>query len=122
MKRLVPLAIVALLAVVPAAGGAPTRTVAANKHCGDVRVDRFLHSASHGLFGATGIRARGTTCATARRVASRYVHDRGGPDSTQMTFVGWTCTFRPVPAAQEIGVTCRRGSGRVTFRDTLPSG
>jgi hypothetical protein len=116
-------AIVALFAVVPAAAGAPAHGAAApTKHCADVRVDRFLHIARHGAFGATGIRARGTTCVTARRVASRYVHDRGGPDSTQMVFVGWTCTFRSVPVAQEIAVTCRRGNGRVTFRDTLPSG
>jgi hypothetical protein len=121
MKRLAVLAMTAVFAVGAAAGGTPARAAAA-KHCRDVRVDRFLHTASHGAFGATGILARGTTCVTARRVASRYVHDRGGPDSTQTRFVGWTCTFRNVPIPQEIRVTCRRGTARVTFRDTLPSG
>jgi hypothetical protein len=103
-------------------GGAGAKPFAASAHCGPVRVDRFLHADPHGLFGASSIVARGTGCTTARRVASRYVHARGGPDSTQTNFAGWTCTFRGANVAQQIRVTCRRGGARVTFRDTLPSG
>jgi hypothetical protein len=62
--------LVAVLATVVVMG-LPSAQAAPAHRCGNVRVDRKLEPSVNGEFGAFRIRARQTSCASARRLAAR---------------------------------------------------
>jgi hypothetical protein len=110
----------AILAMLASAGAASAR--AHPLHCGNVRVNRFLHPAPAGTFGAFGITASGAgaACAAARDIASRYVHHPTEKKTTRLN--GWKCTIERVLAAQRVSVKCTRGTLQVNFADEVPNG
>lgn len=99
----------------PAAARSPLR-------CGNVRVDQVLHTDPKGLFGAFRIRALGTPCPGAVRVASTYVHDPSAVEHHSTRVRGWSCSWRGAGVAQQVLVSCRRRAGRISFVDKIPSG
>jgi hypothetical protein len=105
------------------AGQVPARTAAA-RHCGNVRTNRFYHPAAHGQFGAYGIAAQGASCATARKVAGKFVRNAYsvGNKPTVSHINGFACRWKAGSAVQQVEVTCTRSSAKVTFADRLPSG
>lgn len=117
MLRLALLVAVALLVT---ASSAPAQATAA-RDCGNVRVDRTLKPAPLGIFGAFGIKASGTGCAKARRVASGYIHDPGAIELKNVKIRGYRCTFR-ANGVQQGKVTCTRKSASVRFLDLIPNG
>ena len=117
MLRLALLVAVALLVT---ASSAPAQVTAA-RDCGNVRVDRTLKPAPLGIFGAFGIKASGTGCAKARRVASGYIHDPGAIERNSVKIRGYRCTFR-ANGVQQGKVTCTRKSASVRFLDLIPNG
>jgi hypothetical protein len=91
--------------------------------CGNVRLNQTLGSDPHGSFGAFRIRASDTSCKNARRVATKYVHDRSAIVAGAATRIGsWSCSWRAAHEAQVVLVTCRRDEGRIGFEDVIPSG
>jgi hypothetical protein len=117
MLRLAPLVAVAALV---AASSAPAQVTAA-RECGNVRVDRTLKPDHLGIFGAFGIKAGGTGCAKARRVASGYIHDPGAIERKSATIRGYRCTFR-ANGVQQGKVTCARKGASIRFLDLIPNG
>lgn len=95
--------------------------VTAARDCGNVRVDRTLKPAPLGIFGAFGIKASGTGCAKARRVASGYIHDPGAIEQKSVKIRGYRCTFR-ANGVQQGKVTCTRKHASVRFLDLIPNG
>src|ERR1700683_5697993 len=62
----------ALVAATVAAMAAPAAAPTTVHHCGDVRMSQSDRPAAHGHFGAFGIKATGSACATARKVAGKF--------------------------------------------------
>lgn len=89
--------------------------------CGNVRVNRLLHSDQHGAFGAFGIAANGVICTSARTLASRYVH-RPSAAEHKTRVDGWTCTPHPTTSAQAVRVSCALKGATVTFKEERPNG
>jgi hypothetical protein len=120
--------LVAVTVALCALGSAPDLTGAAKPaHCASVRTNRFMHLDAHGLFGAYSLTAAGTSCATARTVASRYVRDPYAVDSPKhptTKILGWSCRWRSPakPVSQQVAVTCAESSARIGFADKLPNG
>jgi hypothetical protein len=102
-----------------AALGAQTR------HCGNVQLNRFYHPAAHGLFGAFGINASGTTCTAAKKVAGKYasnpyaVGDKPSVKHVDGFACKWSTNDR---VSQQVNVRCTRAGAKITFADRLPSG
>jgi hypothetical protein len=111
-----------------AIGGAATVADAApaSAHCTSVRLTRFYKPAANGTFGAFGITATGTTCVTARSIASTYVRNPFSVDSPKhrtKKVSGWTCTWRDNDrVSQQVSVTCTKRAARIAFADRLPNG
>jgi hypothetical protein len=119
--RVISVAVILPLSIAVAI--APNVASAKSFHCGDVRVDRFLHFDRDGDFGAFAVTRTGTSCKVARRVASRYVHDPRAIERRKR-IEGWTCTHRTVDS-QVVWVTCTRkppSVARINFLNWLPSG
>jgi hypothetical protein len=107
-------------------GAAPALAQTHPAHCTSVRTNRFYHPAANGLFGAYSITAAGTSCATARTVASKYVRNPFSVDSPAhrtKKVAGWSCTWRATnQVAQQVPVTCTKPGAKIAFNDRLPSG
>jgi hypothetical protein len=119
-RRLLGLLAAAALLALVFASSAPAHVVAA-RECGNVRVDRTLKPAPLGIFGAFGIKASGTGCAKARKVASAYIHDPGAIERKSARIRGYRCTFR-ANGVQQGRVTCTRHHASVGFLDLIPNG
>jgi hypothetical protein len=115
----------ALIAVAVGAAVPGVASASGPRHCGDVRLDRFYHSSAHGLFGAFAINATGTACATAKKVAGKYVRDpyAVGDKPTVKHVNGFACKWRATGhVSQQVSVRCTRSGAAITFADRLPSG
>lgn len=67
---------------------------------------------------AVKIRAKHTSCRRARQVAGRYQ-----TGATSRAMFGWRCsseTVKDTKYSLESAVTCRKGPGRITFRQVMP--
>lgn len=97
----------------PAGGGSGCADGGAWRHCGSVTFEPNTE------FGASNIRARGTRCRKARRVAqaSREMNVVDGPFHYEAR--GFRCTGVPIDQAlPAVRWTCRRGAARVKFTRT----
>jgi hypothetical protein len=109
-------------------GGATAIAAAApaTAHCASVRTTRFYKPSATGTFGAYGITATGTTCATARSIAGTYARNPFSVDSPKhptKKVSGWTCTWRDNDrVSQQVSVTCTKRAARIAFADRLPNG
>jgi hypothetical protein len=115
----------ALVAATVTALAAPAAAAATVHRCGDVRMNQSDHPAAHGHFGAFGIKASGSTCATARKVAGKFSQNPYAiGDKPAVTHVdGFACNWRATPhVAQEVDVTCKHAAAKITFADRIPSG
>jgi hypothetical protein len=118
--RMLRLALLVAVAMLVAASSAPAQVTAA-RECGNVRVDQTLKPAPLGIFGAFGIKASGTGCPKARRVASGYIHDPGAIEQKSVKIRGYRCRFR-ANGVQQGKVTCTRKGASVRFLDVIPNG
>jgi hypothetical protein len=101
-------------------------SLAATPHkCGDVRMTRFYKAAVHGQFGAIAIKATGTTCATAKKVAGKFTRNpySVGDKPVASHVDGFACRWKPAhDVAQQVNVSCTDSQAKLTFADTIPSG
>ena len=105
------------------ASSASARAAAASpRKCGNVRFDQELKPDDRGLFGAFRIRSTHATCATAKKIARKYVLAPEGVNRRSTPIGSWTCTWRPAPVAQQVYASCRRRTARITFVDKVPNG
>jgi hypothetical protein len=114
-----------LVVAVVTALAAPAAAEATVHHCGDVRMNQSDRPAAHGQFGAFGIKATGTACATARKVAGKFSQDPYAiGDKPSVTRVhGFACDWRDaMRVAQQVEVTCTHQTAKITFADRIPSG
>jgi hypothetical protein len=116
----------ALVVAFVAFGALATGSLAATvHHCGDVRMNQSDRPAAHGQFGAFGIKATGSACATARKVAGKFSQNPYAiGNKPAVTHVdGFACNWRPTPdVAQQVNVTCKHAAAKITFADRIPSG
>jgi hypothetical protein len=120
------MAVVAALAWAALIAGAAQAKGGESTHCTAVRTNRFYKPAAKGLFGAFSIEAKGTSCGTARTVASKYVRNPFSVDSPAhrtKRVLGWTCTWRSdQKVSQQVSVQCTRTGDQIEFLDRLPNG
>jgi hypothetical protein len=125
MKLQLALLLVGTTALI-AASAAVARPNASVAHCSSVRLNRFLDPSASGAFGAFSLTARGTGCATARMIATKYVHDASAVDSPKhrtTRISGWKCTWSDNnTVAQQVSVSCSKSAARIAFVDRIPSG
>jgi hypothetical protein len=114
-----------LVVAVVTALAAPAAAEATVHHCGDVRMNQSDRPAARGQFGAFGIKATGTACATARKVAGKFSQNPYAiGDKPSVTRVdGFACDWRDaMRVAQQVEVTCTHQTAKITFADRIPSG
>jgi hypothetical protein len=114
-----------LVVAVAAALAIPAAADATVHHCGDVRMNQADRPAAHGHFGAFAIKAAGSACATARKVAGKFSQNPYAVgDKPAVTHVdGFACNWRArLDVGQEVDVTCKHAAAKITFADRLPSG
>ncbi len=121
-RYLTALVVVAALIAALATSAAAAATV---RHCGDVRMNQSDRPAAHGQFGAFGIKATGSACAAARKVAGKFSQNPyaigNKPAVTRVD--GFACNWRSTPrVAQQVDVTCKHEAKKITFADRIPSG
>jgi hypothetical protein len=114
-----------LVAATAAALAIPAAAAATVHHCGDVRMNQADRPAAHGHFGAFGIKATGSACATARKVAGKFSQNPYAiGNKPAVTHVdGFACDWRDAMlVAQQVDVTCTHRTAKLTFTDRIPSG
>jgi len=119
------------LAALAGAGAAiasvtPAQALPAVQHCAAVKLNQADKPESNGPFGARNVTARGTSCAAAEPVVTKYVENPYSVDSPSKrtsTVTGFRCTWTDDnTVAQQVKVSCTKGVAKLTFADLLAGG
>jgi len=118
MRTVLASALALAAIAVPAAAAPEVR------HCGNVdRSDRFGRPSAHGAFGIFGVRAQGTGCRPARRLAHRWLGwaQKASNPSKPHAVGGYLCRSH-APAAQQLAVRCSSKTALVRFTWKIANG
>jgi hypothetical protein len=125
-RRAMRASLIALTTAVVLAGLAGSAAAAPTRSCGSTdRTNPALMADPHGAFGIFDIRATGVSCASAKVETHAYYESqiRRSDPVLHSVVRGYKC-FSPTRAtvAQQIKVTCTKGSARIRFTWELASG